>query len=69
MIANNFQPFRAGYGIYHKTGHDENIRTEAFLLISSALSSYSGILRAKAISYAQAGKTYTELMQGEPRTN
>ena len=57
--------FRAVLGICDKTAHDESIRTEVFLLISSALSTYSGVLRTKAIRGAQAGQTYAELIKSK----
>ena len=56
-------------GICDKTAHDESIRTEVFLLISSALSSYSGVLRMRAIRGAQTGQTYSEVMKSKFNTN
>ncbi|CAM4827068.1 unnamed protein product [Rotaria magnacalcarata] len=53
----------AATSIHDKTQHDESIRTEVFVLISSALSTYSGILRTQAIKYAREGKTYAEVME------
>ena len=57
--------FRAAYGIYDKTTHNESISTEVFVLISAALSTYSGMLRAQAMKCARKGKTFAETMESE----